>query len=249
MPWLSVNHTRLLRFSAVPMPILALEVQRGSIPGAPGAWRSELLTMFESSHQACGDRSVVFTFVVCGFSLSVIRLPGLRNYVGVNRLGFFSGHFHVRKSKLRRISKSGHALVPMSAGEDDGLPLLMNFRRSVTQIGNCAIKDPGTAAVGARRVTAIANPGPVELRALLDHLLIPNLFWRLRNGRNDIGRSRERHGRAQLECVQARGPALGLWSCHGPGRGEQPRARSPADRDQHILLAPNSKRNRNRLDR
>jgi len=37
IPWLSVNHTRLLRLSAVPMPVFALEVQRGGMPGAPGA--------------------------------------------------------------------------------------------------------------------------------------------------------------------------------------------------------------------
>src|SRR4029079_7943247 len=36
MPWLSVYHTRLLERSAVPMPDLALEVQRGSMPGLPG---------------------------------------------------------------------------------------------------------------------------------------------------------------------------------------------------------------------
>src|SRR5919198_6090588 len=39
MPWLSVNQTRLCRFSAVPTPDLALDVQRGSIPGHPGAKR------------------------------------------------------------------------------------------------------------------------------------------------------------------------------------------------------------------
>jgi hypothetical protein len=32
-----VNQTRLCRFSAVPIPLLALEVQRGGIPGPPGA--------------------------------------------------------------------------------------------------------------------------------------------------------------------------------------------------------------------
>ena len=37
MPWLVVNHTRLCRFNAVPTPLFALEVQRGSIPGQPGA--------------------------------------------------------------------------------------------------------------------------------------------------------------------------------------------------------------------
>lgn len=37
MPWLSVNQTHDALLYAVPMPVLALEVQRGSIPGAPKA--------------------------------------------------------------------------------------------------------------------------------------------------------------------------------------------------------------------
>jgi len=39
-----VNHTRLLRLSAVPTPVLALEVQRGGMPGHPGANMGESLT-------------------------------------------------------------------------------------------------------------------------------------------------------------------------------------------------------------
>src|SRR5438067_13855740 len=37
MPWLSANHTRLEAVSAVPTPLLALDVQRGGMPGQPGA--------------------------------------------------------------------------------------------------------------------------------------------------------------------------------------------------------------------
>ena len=37
MPWLSVNQTRLTGDSAVPTPLFALEVQRGDMPGQPGA--------------------------------------------------------------------------------------------------------------------------------------------------------------------------------------------------------------------
>src|SRR5262249_10968843 len=48
MPWLSVNHTRLCRFRAVPKPVFALEVQRGGIPGQPGAMRSALLKVTSS---------------------------------------------------------------------------------------------------------------------------------------------------------------------------------------------------------
>src|SRR5436190_3536499 len=37
MPWLIVNHTWLAGLSAVPTPLLAADVQRGSWPGQPGA--------------------------------------------------------------------------------------------------------------------------------------------------------------------------------------------------------------------
>src|ERR1700692_523357 len=37
MPWLIVNHTRLSAESAVPTPSLSLDVQRGVMPGHPGA--------------------------------------------------------------------------------------------------------------------------------------------------------------------------------------------------------------------
>src|SRR5688500_11022735 len=37
MPWLRVNHTRLSRLTAVPMPLLALDVHRAGSPGQPGA--------------------------------------------------------------------------------------------------------------------------------------------------------------------------------------------------------------------
>src|ERR1700722_14380659 len=49
MPWLMVNHTRLCWLSAVPMPLLALEVQRGEIPGQPGAKRSKRLSPTSTS--------------------------------------------------------------------------------------------------------------------------------------------------------------------------------------------------------
>src|SRR4051812_26516411 len=38
MPWLRVNQTRLIKLRAEPTPVLALDVQRGGIPGCPGAW-------------------------------------------------------------------------------------------------------------------------------------------------------------------------------------------------------------------
>ncbi len=43
MPWLTVNQTLLCWLRAVPAPVLALEVQRGGMPGQPGAKRGESL--------------------------------------------------------------------------------------------------------------------------------------------------------------------------------------------------------------
>src|SRR5579872_456766 len=43
MPWLSVNQTWLWPVGDVPTPDLALEVHRGSMPGAPGAMRRLLV--------------------------------------------------------------------------------------------------------------------------------------------------------------------------------------------------------------
>src|SRR5579864_4040467 len=43
MPWLSVNQTWLCPVGGVPTPDWALEVQRGSMPGAPGAMPRSLV--------------------------------------------------------------------------------------------------------------------------------------------------------------------------------------------------------------
>jgi hypothetical protein len=43
-----VNQMGLAWLSAVPAPVLALEVQRGGMPGAPGAQRFDVLIMFSS---------------------------------------------------------------------------------------------------------------------------------------------------------------------------------------------------------
>src|SRR6185437_4321473 len=60
MPWLKVNHTRLCRLRAVPIPDLADEVQRGGIPGHPGANCSFSITMFsfEPKIQTPGERYI-----------------------------------------------------------------------------------------------------------------------------------------------------------------------------------------------
>src|SRR4051812_45395022 len=65
MPWLKVNHTRLCRLSAVPIPLFALDVHRGSIPGQPGAKRSEAsLTARFYQVSPCGADTLVAVFEV-----------------------------------------------------------------------------------------------------------------------------------------------------------------------------------------
>src|SRR6185312_367291 len=61
MPWLMVNQTRLLALAAVPTPLLALDVHRGEIPGAPGG------TI---------ERPVMVVPCYCGFRTSARRSSG-----------------------------------------------------------------------------------------------------------------------------------------------------------------------------
>src|SRR5438093_7205164 len=51
MPWLSVNQTRLAAPSAVPTPLVALEVHRAPRPGQPGAYGH----MWSGGGFMCGD--------------------------------------------------------------------------------------------------------------------------------------------------------------------------------------------------
>src|SRR2546430_962428 len=51
MPWLSVNQTRLAAPSAVPTPLLALDVHRAPMPGQPGAYEH----MWSGGGFMCGD--------------------------------------------------------------------------------------------------------------------------------------------------------------------------------------------------
>src|SRR5579872_3688985 len=61
MPWLMVNHTRLEWRSAVPSPDFALDVQRGGMPGHPGAnfsTSSAIVNCFFQQIAATGDTRV-----------------------------------------------------------------------------------------------------------------------------------------------------------------------------------------------
>jgi protein-L-isoaspartate(D-aspartate) O-methyltransferase len=71
MPWLVVNHTRLLEVKAVPTPLFALDVQRGSIPGHPGAKRTVSLTLFNLLlHVTRLQMTLYFAAILIAFRLS-----------------------------------------------------------------------------------------------------------------------------------------------------------------------------------
>src|ERR1700731_5132891 len=88
---------------------------------------------------------------------SVVGLPGLVDYVGVDSVGLFAGHLRVGEGELGRIGEAGHSFVPVGAGEDDGVPLFVHFGRGVAEIGDGAVEHPGAAAVDVGGVAAVAN--------------------------------------------------------------------------------------------
>src|SRR5579884_1228432 len=68
MPWLMVNHTRLEWRSAVPSPDFALDVQRGGMPGHPGAnfsTSSAIVNCF--AQQIAATRDTRIRFVLAQF--------------------------------------------------------------------------------------------------------------------------------------------------------------------------------------
>src|SRR5207237_3606914 len=64
MPWLMVNQRGLAWLSAVPTPVLALEVQRAGMPGPPGAQRVDFLIMF-SSVGFCAQPAWIIGQTIC----------------------------------------------------------------------------------------------------------------------------------------------------------------------------------------
>src|ERR1051326_5253084 len=75
MPWLTVNQTLLCWLRAVPAPVLALEVQRGGMPGQPGAKRGESLIEFSSAIRLIRSAGnyTGFTTWRCHCRVSVIK--------------------------------------------------------------------------------------------------------------------------------------------------------------------------------
>lgn len=100
--------------------------------------------------------------------------------VGVNCIRIFHRHLQIGESEFWGIGEAGHSLVPVRAGQDDAVPITIDFRRRIAQIGNRAVEHPGTAAIGIRRVTTITNEFAVKQRALVNGFRAGSLlrrFW------------------------------------------------------------------------
>src|SRR5258708_9921072 len=131
--------------------------------------------------------------------LGIESFPSLVDHVSMNCSRLVRGQPQMGKGKLRRIGEAGHSRVPMGAGQNDGVPLMMNLGRSIAQIGDRSIQHPGTAAVGIRGVAAIAHELAVKEFSLMNCFLARSLLRRLWDWRNHIGRRREWRGVSRLE--------------------------------------------------
>src|SRR6266849_3287653 len=115
--------------------------------------------------------SVVFPFGVRLALLASVRLPGLRDNIGMNRIRVLHGHLGMRKRELWRIGKARHPFVPMRAAQNDCIPVAMHVRRHVAKVWNCSIERPRAAAVSIRRVAAVAH------KFLVQHFALVNCFF------------------------------------------------------------------------
>src|SRR5258708_9275827 len=88
--------------------------------------------------------------------LLVVSLPSLVNDVGMNCIRIFHRHLQIGEGEFWRIGEAGHSLVPVGAGQDDAVPIAMDVRRHIPQVGNPALDHPGAAPVAIGRVTTIA---------------------------------------------------------------------------------------------
>src|SRR3977135_2497650 len=87
--------------------------------------------------------------------LLVVSLPSLVNDVGMNCIRIFHRHLQIGEGEFWRIGEDGHSLVPVRAGQADTVPIAMDVRWHIAQVGNRAVEHPGAAAVGIGRVTTI----------------------------------------------------------------------------------------------
>src|SRR6266851_4287512 len=104
-----------------------------------------------------GVRRVLFGFV---------SFPGLVDYVGMNSVRVSYRHTGFGESELGRIRKPWHAFRPVTAAQDNAIPIFVNFRRSEAKIGDCAVSAPGPAAVDVGRVAPLEKKRDVQLFAL-----------------------------------------------------------------------------------
>src|SRR6266852_8619250 len=100
---------------------------------------------------------VVFPFGVRLALLASVRLPVLRDYIRMNRVRILHGHFGMRKRELWRIGKARHSFVPVRAAQNDCVPIAMPVRRHIAKVRNRTVEHPRAAAVGIRRVAAVAH--------------------------------------------------------------------------------------------
>src|ERR1700704_880241 len=103
--------------------------------------------------------------------LSLLRVesfPSLVNHVGMNCICVARSHLQVGKRELGRIGEARHSLIPMGAGQNDGVPLMMYLGRRVAQIGDRSIQHPGSASVRIRGVAAVAHELAVKEFALMN---------------------------------------------------------------------------------
>src|SRR2546421_4483004 len=103
------------------------------------------------------------------------------------------------EGELRRVRETGHSLVPVRACENDGVPVLMNFERSVAQIGDGAVEYPSAASVGVGRMAAVTHEFAVEHFAMGDGFFAGSLLRRLRHRWYYVRRCGKRRRCAEFE--------------------------------------------------
>src|SRR5258707_5299246 len=145
-------------------------------------------------------------------------------------------HTGFGESELRRIGKPWHAIRPVAATQDNAIPIFVYLGRGVAQIGDCAVFDPGTAAVDERRVAPLAVKRDVELFAFANDFLAHFLFGRFWHGRNFNTRSRKWNLATEFESVQAVWGALGFGRRHCASGSQEARTRNPAGGRNHVML-------------
>src|SRR5260370_15914983 len=139
--------------------------------------------------------------------------------------------------KLRRIGKSRHPFRPVTAAQDNAIPILMHLRRGVAKIGDRAVFHPSAATVNVGRVAALTVIRDVKFFTLTNNILVHFLLGRPRHGRDFDVRSRKWNLSSEFESIQAFGAALGFGCGHGARGSEEARSGTPTHGSDDVLLA------------